>query len=143
MRQLLTFTGLLLLTNSVASWLRMLDPLLALQSWSALIGKPIKIWVGSVLFYPFLELLYSWPAYLLGGLIYFLLSRYFEKLDKTRSILLGAAIAFTIYMSYAFSSGQSTIEPALRLSEQLLIYTLAGVFFGASYHQFVSQAIRR
>ncbi len=137
MRKFLLTIGLLLLSSGVASWLRMFDPLLAMQSWPALVGRPFKFWVAAFFFYPVFELLYSWPAYVLGGGVYYGLTRQWNGLTGNQATLLGTTLGFGIYLLYASLTGEWIMRPASRILEQLLIYTIAGTVFGFCYYRFI------
>ncbi len=139
LRKTLLIIGLLLLSSDVASWLRMCDPRLGLQTWQDLIGRPFKTWVGSVIFYPVLELLYSWPAYVLGGILYLGLIRRWNQPTRVQATVLGTAIGFGIYLLYASLTGEWIMRPASRILEQLLIYTIAGTVFGFCYYRFITR----
>lgn len=134
--------GLLLLSSDVASWLRMFNPLLGLQTWYSLLGQPFKLWLGSILFYPLVELVYSWPAYLIGGILYFVISKYLNIRSRTWAILLGSFVGFAIYFMYACITGEWVLQNTGLVAEQLLIYTVAGAFYGWAYYFFIIRRIR-
>jgi hypothetical protein len=140
MHKLLLNFGILLLSSGVASWLRMFDPALAMQSWPGLIGRPFKFWIAAFIFYPVFELLYSWPAYILGGSFYFALTRRWNKITWVGATLCGVIIGFSIYLLYASLTGEWIMRPTSRILEELFIYTIAGAFYGwANYYVTVRQ----
>jgi hypothetical protein len=131
--------GLLLLAADVASWLRMLNPRLAMLPWSELWGKPVIKWVVAIVVYPLFELLYSWPAYLLGGLLFVALRKLAGPLTLIRAGALGGFLGACIYAGYVLTTGELIMRSHWLLAEQLVVYTIAGSIFGLCYYWFVSK----
>ncbi len=137
LRKFILTTLLLWVSSNIASWLRMFNPLLGLQTWEELIGKPVKTWIGSILFYPVLELTYSWPAYVLGGILYAVLSKHFHVMNRLYAVFLGASVGFSIYILYSIIFGEWVLRKSNLIIEQLIIYTITGAFFGFLYYYII------
>jgi len=137
MRRVFSILGLLLLSASAASWLRMCDPLLSMSPWSRLVGQPIKVWVGSVIFYPVYELLFTWPAYLAGGLVFFALTKKWPSLTSVQSTGVGAVLGLTFYLLYAFVHGQWFLQTHSLVIKEAIVYTVSGTMFGFFYNRFM------
>ena len=130
----------LFLSNAVASWLKMFDPALVLRSWSDLVGKPLLLWIAGILVSPFFELLFTWPAYVLGGGFYVgLIQIWDHRPCRGQAVLLGASIGLSIYLLYAWLGGEWIMRPTGQVVEQLGIYTVSAAFFGFCYHALVLQ----
>lgn len=134
MRTLFRRLALVLTSIAMAAWLRMLDPTLSWQSWSNLIGKPLKLWIGSALVMPLVELFYYWPFYLFAGLIYFVVFTLAFALEDKKpslvpSVLLGAVVGAAGY-SIAMAATEWLMRPPAHNLKLLLIYAVTGAFFG-------------
>jgi|GEM_PF-6126071 len=134
MRKILLLAAFLLASAYVASYLRMFDPHLALLPWYDLFGKSVVKWLAAAVFYPVFELLYSWPAYVIGGVLFAGLIRRLRQPTAWRVTALGAGLGFSIYQVYAYMTGEWVMSETMLVVEQLGIYTIASGFFGYYYH---------
>lgn len=139
MRGIIIRVTLLLASSNVATWLRMFDQTLFLRTWSDLVGEPIRLWIAALLFSGLFELLHLWPAYLLAGSFYLLIAKlkYNEKLSMAGATILGAIVGAATFLIVSVVRYEWLTRPNSYNLKSLIIYTIAGLFYGWSYYYFI------
>ena len=139
MRNICVNIGMLIASSVLATWLRMFDPKLSLETWGDLVGQPTKAWLAAIMASPLFEILYLWPAYLLGSSIFIILSRLnnSNELGKMILVMRGVIAGGIAYVIVFTLTREWLAHGSLYNLKLFIIYVIVGAFYGWAYHYFI------
>ncbi|MBF9235959.1 hypothetical protein I2I05_00985 [Hymenobacter sp. BT683] len=130
--------------SAAAAWLRMFDRSLSWQVWADLVGKPVSHWAAALAVLPLFELFYSWPGHVLLAACHGAICRRRDHHTPSRGHALAAGVASgaTCFLWLAAWNHDGLMRSSAYNGKLALIYTAAGLCYGAAYYHLIAKPRR-